>query len=190
MTGLKGSHFSGKPGKSGNVMEFWIAWNRSGIFLAKLKTLHIMQLCLLVFRWLPGEAPVYLTEMHWGLIARRFVAFSLFHGHSPWPLALVGLRSLDRLHGTHSQHTWKIKICLLFSDLNSKLTFLAPKSLNMFFSCVWPICFGRVHFCPQAAQHSPNGYWFVRERLQMIFRVVSSALLKKHNRLINWSSSQ
>ena len=38
--------------------------------------------------------------------------------------ALVGLRSLGQLHGTHSQHTWKIKICLLlFSVQNSKLTF-------------------------------------------------------------------
>ena len=48
-------------------------------------------------------------------------------------MAQMGLWSLGRLHGTHFQHTWKIKICLLLSsDLNSKLTFLAPKSLNMF----------------------------------------------------------
>ena len=85
--------------------------------------------------------------MRCGLIARRLVVISLFHGHSPRPSAFVGLWSLGRPHGTHSQHTRKIKICLpLFSNLNSKLTFLALKSLiranvvlltyllNMFFS--------------------------------------------------------
>ena len=104
----------------------------SGDIRNKLHWLPIRQrisfkLCSLVFRCLHGESPPYLTEcflsfqavMRCGLIARRLVMISLFHGLSPKPSALVGLRSLGRLHGTHSQHAWKIKICLLSSDHNS-----------------------------------------------------------------------
>ena len=118
------------------------------------------------------------AAMRCGLIARRLVVISLFHGRSPRPLALVGLRSLGRPHGTHSQHTWKIKICLpLFSDLNSKLTFLVPMSLICFFktavSLIRLYMFRPGTFYWQASRHSRNGYWSVRERLQMIFRIVS-----------------
>ena len=41
--------------------------------------------------------------------------------------------------------------------------------------------FGLVHFCPQATRHSRNGYWSVRERLQMIFRIVSYRICDHHN---------
>ena len=79
-----------------------------------VKLLHTSQRCFLLFQ----------AVMRCSLIARLLVVISLFHGGSPRPLALVGLRSLSRLHGTHSQHPWKMKICLLLSsDQNSKLTF-------------------------------------------------------------------
>ena len=75
-----------------------------------------------------------LTVMRCGLIARRLGMISLFHGRSPRLSVFVGLRSLGRPHGTHSQHTWKIKIWLLLSqDQNSNLTFLVSKSLICFF---------------------------------------------------------
>ena len=145
------------------------------------------KLCLLVFplpAWWSSSIPfgdAFSCFKQWcaavwaGLIARRLVAISLFHERSPRPSALVGLRSLGRLHGTRSQHTWKIKICLLLSsDQNSKLTFLAP-NLYVFQLCLLTrlYVFGLVRFCPQATRHSRNGYWSVRERLQMIFRIVS-----------------
>ena len=133
-----------------------------------VKLLHTSRRCSLSFQ----------AAMCCGLIARRLVAISLFHGRSPRPSALVGMRSLGRPHGTHSQHTWKIKICLpLFLDLNSKLTFFSSQVSYMFFQhCCFTdssIYFGLVHFCWQATRHSRNGYWSVRERLQMIFRIVS-----------------
>ena len=71
------------------------------------------KLCLLVFRCLRGEAPPYLSEMLSPLyrtmmrcdrIVRRLVVISSYREHSPRRSALVGLRSLDRLHGTHSHH--------------------------------------------------------------------------------------
>ena len=75
-----------------------------------------------------------------------------------------------------------LKLCPLLAplyfkrqtDQNLKPTFLAPNSY------VYQLCvltrlydFGLVHFCPQATQHSRNGYWSLRERLQMIFRIIS-----------------
>ena len=138
-----------------------------------VKLLHTSRRCFFSF----------LTVMRCGLIARRLVEISLFHGRSPRPSALVGLRSLGRLHGTHSQHTWNIKICLLlFSDLNSKLTFSA--CTRCFFNIVSLIrLYVSIHFCWQATRHSRNGYWSVRERLQMIFRIVSY-------RIVSWLSSK
>ena len=130
------------------------------------------------------QRPAFRTERR---SARHMPERPLFHGRSPRPSALVGLRSLGRLHGTHSQHTWKIKICLLLSsDQNSKPTFLAP---NLY---VYQLClltrlydFGLVHFCPQATRHSRNGYWSVRERLQMITRIVSYRIVSKLVRMLD-----
>ena len=140
------------------------------------------KLCLLVFRCLRGEALPYLTE----ILSLVSSSDALRSHRSAAPGNLIIPQSFTKTFGPRGfavsgptawnslQHTWKIKICLLLSDQNSKLTFLAP---NLF---VFQLClltrlyvFGLVHFCPQAMRHSRNGYWSVRERLQMIFRIVS-----------------
>ena len=145
----------------------------------KKRTVHSAQR---ISKILNGDA-LSRFKQRCGLIARRLVVISLFHEHSPRPSALVGLRSLGRPHGTRSQHTWKIKICLpLFSDLNSKLTFLVPKSLICFsktaVSLIRLYMFRPGTFYWQATRHSRNGYWSVRERLQMIFRIESYRIKK------------
>ena len=124
-----------------------------------VKPLHTSRRCSLLYQ----------TVMRCDRIVRQLVVISSYREHSPKLSALVGLRSLDRLHGTRSQHPWKTKICLpQSSDLNSRLTCLIPRTFVFVY-----ICFARVLFWLLAARHSRNGYWSVRERLQMIFRIVS-----------------
>ena len=82
-----------------------------------VKPLHTSRRCSLLYR----------TVMRCDRIVRRLEVISSYREHSPRLSALVGLRSLDRLHGTHSHHPWKTKICRpQSSDLNSKLTCLIP----------------------------------------------------------------
>ena len=84
-----------------------------------VKPLHTSRRCSLLYQ----------TVVRCDRIVRQLVVISSYREHSPRLSALVGLRSLDRLHGTHSQHTWKTKICLpQSSDLNSKLTCLIPRT--------------------------------------------------------------
>jgi len=150
----------------------------SAAFVVKL--LHTSRRCFLSFQ----------AVMRCGLIARRLVVISLFHGHSPRPSALVGLRSLGWPHRTHSQHIWKIKICLpLSSDLNSKLTFLAPKSLICFFSTLlirlymfWPGTF-------LLASYVALSQWILicKGALKMIYRIVECCFLYLSNLTWPWS---
>ena len=99
-----------------------------------VKPLHTSRRCSLLYR----------TVMRCDRIVRRLVVISSYREHSPRLSALVGLRSLDRLLGTHSHHPWKTKICRpQSSDLNSKLTCLIPRtfvssiyvSLGYIFDC-------------------------------------------------------
>ena len=67
-----------------------------------VKPLHTSRRCSLLYQ----------TVVRCDRIVRQLVVISSYREHSPRLSALVVLRSLDRLHGTHSQHTWKTKSCL------------------------------------------------------------------------------
>ena len=77
------------------------------------------KLCLLVFRCLRGEAPniplgdalsCIRTVMPCDRIVRRLVVISSYREHLTKTFGPRWvMRSLDRLHGTHSHHPWKTK---------------------------------------------------------------------------------
>ena len=105
--------------------KFRLNFVRSFSAACVVKLLHTSLRCFLSFQ----------AAMRCGLIAQRLVVISLSHESSPRPSALVGSQSLGQPHGTHSQLTWEKKICRpIFSDLNSKLTFLVTKYLICVFS--------------------------------------------------------